>query len=729
MRSSLSCESCRRSKIKCVNSGSPPCRKCEKSGRSDCQLSRPVVNSTGRAVKRARTQHHASGDGFDASLPSSCEREGEPSQQLHLSAPQSRGPATPSQGSGGPEHRHGHRREEEDDDDDDGQRGGMDRHLQGLPKDLVFVALEAFWRKFPELRIIHPSSFMQAFRPSSTRESKALLATVLAMIKTQNPDSDRLRTHVLYASDRYASYASDVLAACILQQPDVKVIQALLILTLYEWGTRNFHKAWMHCGIAIRMMQLLHSSRVAPFPLEIPHRSEPNEITIAIETRTFWACFVMDCMVSSGTYNPRVLPKPEMTKLNVPRPPTSTEFALGSGSIVPNQPEQAEHVQTPGGTQTSVYLDLDQSFGIMADGFDMYSEVMAFVFNDGRKAPGMCQPEKCPWVPTSPVACWRRRLQQWRNKQHHRLHYPENSVVAHATLGYGESFVYLNLLYYQSIMMLHREYFPFLPVLESSPKGPIDPPLLEAEAPPGWWEESARELFGAAEHLGSILHEASECGVAVMTPFAGFCAFSSCFVNLYGFRFPRITVGYAPRAEELMNTSIEYLRSFRQVWDLGDGWASNPPPSPNHSRKVRRVFPPLTDSETQLKTIQNGSLMYQRITSDNQKYRGLSRFNFNVLHQSVHEFRVVDRSAQHLEEIDNAERSAMNSPGAGPGGADRPAQITTTTGFVAQAPADSSGSMDDQGLWPNWWSMLEDVNMDTADMFNLGWQERQQVPE
>ncbi|OHW97003.1 fungal specific transcription factor domain-containing protein [Colletotrichum incanum] len=564
-------------------------------------------------------------------------------------------------------------------------REEMNRHLEQIPKDVIFIALEAFWRKFPELRVIHPSSFMQSFGSTCPRESKALLATVLAMTKTQKPDSDRLRTQLLYASEHYASYACDILAACILQPPDVKVIQALLILTLYEWGTRDFHKAWMHCGIAIRMMQLLHSSRVAPFPLEIPHRSEPNSLTPAIETRTFWACFIMDCMVSSGTYNPRVLPKQEMAKLNVPRAPTSTEFALGAGSAA--QSEKSGENSSSSGRSISVYHDLDQSFGIMADGFDIYSDIMAFVFNDGRKAPGMCLPENCPWVPTSPVACWRSRLEEWRSKQHHRLHYPSNSVAAHATLGYGESFVYLNLLYYQSIMMLQREYFPFLPTIDMTPNGPIDPPTLEAEAPPGWWEQSAKELFEAAAHLASILQEASECGVAVMTPFAGFCAFSSCYINLYGFRFPRITCGYGTRAEELMNSSIEYLRKFREVWDLGDGW---------------------------LKTIQNGSLMYQRATSDIQKYRGRSRFDFSVLHQSVHEFRVVDRSAQHLEEINNAERISI-STAEGDSLAEK--QQNNSTSFNAQALLDATGTIDDQGLWPNWWSMLEDV--DTSELFAL----------
>ncbi|KAK2006847.1 fungal-specific transcription factor domain-containing protein [Colletotrichum eremochloae] len=660
MRSSLSCESCRRSKVKCVNNGTPPCSKCEKSGRSDCALTRPQVASTRRVAKQARRATEEA--------PSIPHDDDVNSQRLLTSAPQSRGPASPSSRV---DYRDG--REE------------MDRHLEQIPKDVVFIALEAFWRKFPELRVIHPSSFMQSFRSTCPRECKALLATVLAMTKTQNPDSDRLRTQLLYASERYASYACDVLAACILQPPDVKVIQALLILTLYEWGTRDFHKAWMHCGIAIRMMQLLHSSRVAPFPLEISHLKESDSLTPAIETRTFWACFIMDCMVSSGTYNPRVLPKPEMAKLNVPRPPTSTEFALGAGS--PAQSEHSGESPASNGPNTSVYLGLDQSFGIMADGFDIYSDIMAFVFNDGRRAPGMCRPESCPWVPTSPVACSRRKLEDWRLKQHHRLHYPDNSVAAHATLGYGESFVYLNLLYYQSIMMLRREYIPFLPTIDMTPQGPIDPPTLEAEAPPGWWEQSAKELFESAAHLAGILQEASECGVAVMTPFAGFCAFSSCYMNLYGFRFPRMTCGHGPRAEELMNSSIEYLKRFREVWDLGDGW---------------------------LKTIQNGSLMYQRATSDIQRYRGRSRFDFNVLHQSVHEFRVVDRSALHLEEINNAERSSI---GATDGDLLTDKQQNNSNGPSAQILIDARGTMDDQGLWPNWWSMLEDV--DTSELFTL----------
>jgi hypothetical protein len=124
--------------------------------------------------------------------------------------------------------------------------------------------------------------------------------------------------------------------------------------------------------------------------------------------------------------------------------------------------------------------------------------------------------------------------------------------------------------------MLHREYFPFLPTAESTPQGPIHPPLLEAEAPPGWWEDSAKELYGAAEQITCLLQEASECGIPLMTPFSGFCAFTACFLNLYIFRFPKMNLGRSPRAEQLMNWGLEYLEEFQNAWELAGGWVRAP---------------------------------------------------------------------------------------------------------------------------------------------------------
>lgn len=120
--------------------------------------------------------------------------------------------------------------------------------------------------------------------------------------------------------------------------------------------------------------------------------------------------------------------------------------------------------------------------------------------------------------------------------------------------------------------MMHREYFPFLPTLESTPQGPVDQPMLEAAAPEGWWNESSRALFGAAENIAKILHESSECGVHLMTPFAGFCAFSAGYLNLYVYHFPKMNLGRSLQAKECMGMCLDYLNEFRKVWTIADGW-------------------------------------------------------------------------------------------------------------------------------------------------------------
>jgi hypothetical protein len=122
--------------------------------------------------------------------------------------------------------------------------------------------------------------------------------------------------------------------------------------------------------------------------------------------------------------------------------------------------------------------------------------------------------------------------------------------------------------------MLHREYFPFLPTSETIPRGPVDHPQLQAEAPPGWWDASALEMFNATEHIARILHESSECGAEMLTPFVGFCAFSAAYMNLYVSHFPQMNLGRSPRAEENLNYCLTYLEGFRKEWKLGESWVS-----------------------------------------------------------------------------------------------------------------------------------------------------------
>ncbi|KAF5007728.1 hypothetical protein FDECE_5976 [Fusarium decemcellulare] len=645
----------RRAKVKCVNSGTAPCQKCLKLGTSGCELTRPQARTSKKIARRAQRQTPELTPRSDnVSAIEITPRHNLP-DSIRLPRPS---PAS--------SRRTALERRQET----------VDEHLAGLPIGVVLKALNIFTAKFPELRILQPAAFIREYQAGRTKDSKVLLATILAITRKQSSICSGDWLDSLRSSECYASYAWSILCNLILLPPNVQVVQALLILTLYEWGVREFHKAWMHCGMAIRIMQSLHSTRISPHSFDTSQSNDLDELTAAVESRTYWACFIMDCTINSGTYNPRMLPMTEMRKLKVPRPLNFVDFAFGSDGAAANQNMMIQHVEPSGN------LDLAQSFETIVLGFDIYAQAMAFVFNNGRCAPGMCAPENCPWVPGSLWSNCRNRLEEWRRSQHHRLHYPRHSVAVHMTLGHGESFIYLNMLYYLSAIMLHREYFPFLPTAETTPRGPIDPPLLEAEAPPGWWEDSAKELSGAAEQIACLLQEASECGIPLMTPFSGFCAFTACFLNLYFFYFPRMSLGRSPRSEQLMNWGLEYLEEFQNAWELAGGW---------------------------IKTIQNSSLLYKRAAEDSSRFRGRSRADFETLHQSIHEYRIVDRSDQHLQQIRRADRNSSRTN----------ENIERTAIEQAQVPPSPGAAVNPPFIdpFPNWWSMLQEVEF--AEISNM----------
>lgn len=440
----------RKSKLKCFHSGTAPCQRCRKSGISHCVLSRPMSKPRRSRARRGEIVDANASPYQDATTSTATP------------ATQTASPCRPHSQSESPPTRHRVAAKPQQPPPANYSTPSVDVHIMSLANGVVLKAVNVFINAFPELAIIHLPTFIQEFQTERSPESRTLLGAVLAVTKAQLSVQSASWADQLLSRDHYALYAEDMLGEYILQPPKLQVVQALLIITLHEWGTRDFHKAWMYCGkfinpsrrslvllinkpqgIAVRIMQALHSSRVAPYPLDITSNRQHDAVSLAIETRTYWACFVMDCMVNSGTYNPPMLPMSEMEKLKIARPLSAVEFAFG-----PDAPPQTVGADRSLAGQSTGTLDVTQSFEILVGGFDIWAQVMTFIFNDGRRAPGMCAPHNCPWVPGSPWFQSRSQLEAWRAGQHRKLRYPSNSVAVHMTLGFGETFVYLNLLYY-----------------------------------------------------------------------------------------------------------------------------------------------------------------------------------------------------------------------------------------------------------------------------------------
>ncbi|KAM0210759.1 hypothetical protein ACHAQD_010496 [Fusarium lateritium] len=209
----------RKAKVKCAHTGTAPCQRCSRLGIEDCELARPQARSAKKAARRLQSISSALTPGDDVSVISST-----PGFQ-HIPSPISSRQAAAYL-----------------------VQETVDEHLTRLPISVILKALNIFTAKFPELRILQASTFIKEYQTVRSRESKALLATILAITRKQFSivTGDWLRG--LKSSESYASYAWSTLSDAILLPPKVQVVQALLILTLYEWGVREYHKAWMHCA-------------------------------------------------------------------------------------------------------------------------------------------------------------------------------------------------------------------------------------------------------------------------------------------------------------------------------------------------------------------------------------------------------------------------------------------------------------------------------------------------
>ena len=78
-----------------------------------------------------------------------------------------------------------------------------------------------------------------------------------------------------------------------------------------------------------------------------------------------------------------------------------------------------------------------------------------------------------------------------------------------------------------------------------------------------------------------------------------------------------------------------------------------------------------------------------------------------MLHQSIHEFRGIDRSDQHTQEINGADLPGQHDTqrpdvdGIVPG-------VDTNT-LLTQLMAEVSSNLDEQGAWSQWWPPVDEI--------------------
>lgn len=406
------------------------------------------------------------------------------------------------------------------------------------------------------------------------------------------PSADRLPSPST-ASEHYATAALERLYSDYsnVDGVDFEQLQANLMLGLHEWGMCRGAKAWVRIGSAIRAAQALGlqyetalddqpMSRSAAFicktgrtsatatpsrRIYTPAANEVDCIQREIRRRTFWSCFIMDRHLSSGKYRPQSL---HAKDVRIQLPASEQSFLFGEKVYTPLLGEGEAAVVRRASVQTESAVrgtsDEQGRFEIGADEglvsrytriIEIYGSVVRWLCAGGRR-------QALPYLfalsrSTLTCICRIDRYSPWDQRsewyelvrvcndfeaalpRQHTLT-PQN-VQAYISMKTSTTYTLVHTVHLLCQILLHREYLPLVAMQCSKPEGPLDEPLFppdKFDVPPNFWEDSAKECFGAARRVMDLLSTCQEWSASVETPIVGFTFYVVAFVGVYRGNFP-----------------------------------------------------------------------------------------------------------------------------------------------------------------------------------------------
>ncbi|CAG9977956.1 unnamed protein product [Clonostachys byssicola] len=303
LRAGGACVRCRKGKTKCVyENGRAPCKNCAK-GMHECYLpSESMAHHHGQSPARHSNAHRAPRE----SLPASGAGAASEARQ-------------PTVGSGGT---------------------SANRHVQTaaadkLTPELIAECERVVSKTFPACVAFHKPSFVQQLKSASLEPS--LVFGLLACAARSSHALIRRFGNPTTAAENFAAKAIGLVTQN-LDHPNLADIQALCLLVIHEWGSRNAVRAYIFLGQAARMLQM--------YSILNSHRTDPDQF-LRDESfrRTLWLIYILDCFLTStpGRYPALNL----RDTADVSLPCSDINFAFGNAVYVKTLAQQLDPVRNP----------------------------------------------------------------------------------------------------------------------------------------------------------------------------------------------------------------------------------------------------------------------------------------------------------------------------------------------------------------------------------------------
>lgn len=169
-------------------------------------------------------------------------------------------------------------------------------------KDILDHLIQLFFDSiYFQLPIIHPGTFMKQYKEGKI--SPNLLNAMCAAVARFSNHPDVVTTPAFMAGEPFATNVRASLVDSI-DIPTVSNVQALVYLSMYEYGAARGPRAWMFGGMAVRLAQELGLNREDSSPV---FYLKGDWVMRETRRRTFWACFMLDVLASSSSGRPRMM--------------------------------------------------------------------------------------------------------------------------------------------------------------------------------------------------------------------------------------------------------------------------------------------------------------------------------------------------------------------------------------------------------------------------------------
>ncbi|ETN38082.1 uncharacterized protein HMPREF1541_07706 [Cyphellophora europaea CBS 101466] len=282
-----------------------------------------------------------------------------------------------------------------------------------------------------------------------------------------------------------------------------------------------------------------------------------------IRRRTMWACYLLDTFNSSGTERPSFLSedyfsiqlpiKESHFQMEIPGP---TEDLDGNVHM-PRTSKTKSDPLAASAEAAALAAEAKSNMGVAAyvvRAVVLWKRIVKYL-NLGGKA----RDPHPIWDPLSEHASLARQISALKASLPEDLRYTPENLAAHASTQLANQLLLLHIMLAQSSLFLHRFAIPTYPSSRAH-----HTPLLASGMPKPFLTSAAQTVIDAAAAISALLAESA--GHTLTVPFAGYCAYASATVHVWGIfsRLPSLEAS----SKENLRVNYRYLTRMKRYWGM-----------------------------------------------------------------------------------------------------------------------------------------------------------------